>query len=144
VEHIIPPENIASASLSTLFFAVRQIVTKGGGTIPLTQMLTIINFPPEINERIKKARGPLLVKCYGAYCEATNTGKKIEENIPGAGGWLGIIVKEKFSCKMTLDWAKKILVVKDIKGLDADIPGPFNMDVDTITIRLPNHVKLEL
>lgn len=144
MDYTIPSQNINSAALARLFKKVQEIVKKKGGTIQITDMLSMLNFPPAVAKRISTARGPLIVSYAKGKYKATNSGKKIEENIPGSSGALGIIIHEHFSCEFTLDKLKKKLVIDKIKGLDADVPGPFNPDVDKIVIELPRHVKLEL
>lgn len=143
MEVTIDPNNISEAALTVLFGRIENIVAKKKGTVQLTELLTILNFPQAVNEKIQKARGPLQVQCSGNTCTTKNKGKKVEEDLPGTSA-VGIIIHEDFSCKFTFNKQRRSIVIHDIEGLDADIPGPFNPDVDKITIRLPKHVKLEV
>jgi hypothetical protein len=132
--------------LPRCFIRSRDIISKKGGKVPLFQLLAILNFPPEVNSKILEQRGPLEVKCNGMACSASNVGSKIKENLPGSFGTLGIIVSQEFSCQFDIGTnpAGKTLVIDKIKGLYADIPGPINPDVNKITVRMPNYVKLEI
>ena len=60
--------------------------------------------------------------------------------MPGSGGALGIIIHKKFECKFILK--SNSLIIDRIKGLDADIPGPFNPDINRIKIQKPNHIEI--
>lgn len=144
MEFTIAPANIDPTALSMMFKAIENIIAKQRGMIPLTQLLSILNFPPEINSKIMRARGPLKVLCKNETCTASNIGEKVEENLPGAGSMLGIIIKENFSCEFRIEVndGKKTLTIDEIKGLYADPIGPFNPDVNKITVRMPNYVNL--
>ena len=96
MKHEIPPENIDPSALMSLFSTIGLIVKMKKGSVQLTQLLSILNFPPEINKKIMQARGPVFVRCNNSTCTATNSGEKIKENLPGTAGTLGIIVEIEF------------------------------------------------
>jgi hypothetical protein len=142
--YTIDPDSINSGLLAHLFLQVAATMQKKTGTIPVTDMLAILNLPEEVNARIRKARGPLTVSYTDGVYVARNRGTQVEENIPGTGGWLGLILHPDFRCEFAIEPEAKTLVIDNITGLDADGPGFFNFDVDRITIRLPRHVELEV
>ena len=140
----IPSDFISSHSLSILFSKIVSFVKSGEGKISVPDLLSILNFPIDVQMKIRKARGPLEAKCNGLICKASNKGKKVEENIPGSGGTVGIILHEDFSCEFKLGSFGRSIVIGKIKGLTANIAGPFNPDVDQIRIILPDFVDLEI
>jgi len=144
----LPKANLFPPALKGAISTVEEIIRKEGGKIKLTDLLTIINFPTEVNLRIKKARGDVDVECKKDVCTATNSGDKINEGIPGTNGFANLVVEKNFSCSFILSGSKeeetRKLEINSIEGLEIDIPGPFNPDVTRIIIKEPNYVKLEI
>ncbi len=143
VEYQIDPNQISQQKLNELFETISPIACGGtGGTIQMTDLLAIVSFPPEVQQRIRNARGPVRISnCTSSsavcQCSAANNGQQVEENIPGAGGAIGIIIEEQFTCRFTVHRSSMTVDVTDIRGLRIDLLGPVNPAVDRILIEVP-------
>lgn len=144
--YTLDPDSITTSELDAIFnMFVAVSEGAGGGTIQMTDLLDIINFPDDVRQRIKNARGPVTVsECSavtgGQTCKANNTGTKVTEELPGTGGLIGIIIQESFSCSYELTIATQRLKIDQIAGLNIDLPGPLNPGVDTVEIVVPSKV----
>jgi hypothetical protein len=92
-------------------------VSQGGGTIQMTDVLAIINFPADVQQRIKDARGPVTVnECSatsdGHKCKATNSGIEVSEDIPGSSCVVGITGKAEFSCTYHVGTAARVITFR--------------------------------
>jgi len=96
-------------------------------------LLRVLNFPPDVAQRINDARGDVNVTCPSSTKGSfSNKGKKINENVPGAGRALAIELSENVSGDMEL--SPDQIMLDNLKGITADGPGPFNFDLDAITV----------
>jgi hypothetical protein len=144
MEFQLDSSRISTTSLTELY-QMLETRAKQGSTqeIQITDLLAILNFPPDVTKKIREARGPVQVTgCSqldaGKYhCQVSNSGGIVEEDIPGASSALGIIIEEQFSCAFTIDTQSKRIDITNISGLLADLPGPFNPSVDRISIVVP-------
>ncbi len=145
---LIPKGNLHPPALKNVLDIAQVIIKNKKGEIQLTTLLSIINFPADVNKRIKRARGNLIVSCNKNKCDASNSGREINEKIPGGNGFVSLMVGELFKCNYHLESSgekrNRKLVIFSIKGLEIDIPGPFNPDVVEITIKEPNYVQLKI
>ena len=148
MEIIIPKANLFEPALKEVLDLAQNILLKEKGQIQLTKLLAIINFPPEVNTRIQKARGNVKVECNKGKCIAFNKGKEVNENIPGGNGFVSLSVDEDFKCNFSFvqkDGDKnRHLIINVLEGLEVDLPGPINPDVVKIIIKEPNFVMLEI
>lgn len=140
----IPPDQIDGAKLRALYDLLLR-TSSGGGTsdLQMTDLLAIVSFPPDVEERIRLARGAVAVReCQTLgprrhRCKATNNGSRVEEDIPGSGGLVGIIIEPAFSCTFEVIEEETRIDVSNITGLIADPVGPFNPPITRIDITVP-------
>jgi hypothetical protein len=119
---------------SLLIAQIQALAEQGGGKLTVPELLDILNFPPEVNDRINKARGDVNLVCPDSTSgRFTNTGKQISEDIPGTLSALGIILQPEVTGNIQV--SDEQLVLKNLEGVVADLPFPFpNVNVSQVTI----------
>jgi RHS repeat-associated protein len=122
-----------SKTISTsVILELQLLARKGGGTVKLSDILRVLYFPPEVEKRIKDARGEVTLQCPiptgGSFY---NRGKPISENIPGT---------EMFSVELAKNVSGRIIlqgnkiILDNLKGITADGPLFIDFNVDSITL----------
>ena len=112
---------------------INNIVKQGGGTITVPDLLDVLNFPPDAAQRLKDARGDVKI----TNCRETdntsfsNKGKPITERIPGGFG--SDIMLDK-NIKGDIKLTSEKIILNNLKGIKLDLPGPFNPELDSITV----------
>ena len=137
----IPKGEIFPESLKQLFDRVVQIDRANGGSMELTALLAIMDFPNDVGDRMRRARGKVVARKNGAELRVVNDGKQIEEALPGLS-IVSLIIAPKLTCSLKVDTSVETLWIKEIEGLTVNIPGPVNPDLDAVKITLPNIVVL--
>lgn len=147
-------DGIDVPQLRLLRGTLKRLVESGGGSLPVTQLLSILSFPPEVDERIRKARGDVVVtaqrkpaaspspKSASARDVSTggmttlkghfrNKGAEIAESIPGVPA--GIELSIDVAGNITINLENKVIDLDKLVGISAEIPGP-NISIDRITL----------
>lgn len=141
MDFTIPQDNIDGKSLTQLYNKIlNSLQSTSPMKLEITDILSILNFPDDVEKNIKDKRGDLVFfeKKFSPMkitIKIKNEGGKISQNLPGTSA-LGIIIHTKFHCKIILDKLQQIIIIDNIEGLDADIPGPINPDIDKIIIKV--------
>jgi hypothetical protein len=146
---VIDPDQIDERPLQELILTLNKIASTknsnsefvGQGELTMTELLNIVGFDREVNERIRKARGPakLQFKKDGTGT-ATNVGNKIEEDLPGTSGFLSLILEPSFRCQV--DIYQNAVYLSGIVGLFANPPILPRMAINRIEIVMPNKVRI--
>src|ERR1044072_2470218 len=93
---VIDPDQIDERPLKTLILTLNHIASAknsngefvGQGELSMPELLKIVGFDREVNERIRRARGPVKLQFKkDGTGTATNAGIKIDEDLPGTGGF---------------------------------------------------------
>jgi len=125
--------------LQLYYKILNALQSKSPLKLELSDVLGILNFPEAVVKDINEKREDLIFSQKEFFpmkiaVKVTNLGEKVVHDLPGTS-LVGIIIQEKFYCKMTLEKLHQVVTISDIKGLYIDTPGPFNMDVEKITIK---------
>jgi len=126
------PVDVDQSSL--LIAKIQALIEQGGGKLTAPELLDILNFPPEVNERLNKARGDVNVCPTGPTTgQFTNKGEKVGEDIPGLEPFVGIILQPAVSGEVEV--SDEQLVLKNLEGVILDLPFPIpNVDIRQVTI----------
>jgi hypothetical protein len=146
---VIDPDQIDERPLQALILTLNHIASSkksngefvGQGELTMPELLKIVGFDREVNERIRKARGPVKMKFKkDGTGTATNEGIKIEEDLPGTGGFLSLVLEPGFRCQVGI--YQNAVFLSGIVGLFANPPIVPRMAINEIDIRIPNKVRI--
>lgn len=146
---VIDPDQIDKGPLQELILTLNKIASSknskgefvGQGELTMTELLNIVGFDREVNERIRKARGSVKLKFKkDGIGSATNTGTKIEEDLPGTSGFLSLILEPSFRCQVAI--YQNAVYLSGIVGLFANPPIIPRMAINRIEIMAPNKVSI--
>jgi RHS repeat-associated protein len=133
------------SSTQNLIDKVNELAKKGYGTLTVSELLSILNFPPDVSERINKARKNVNLQINSESCPVTikfsNTGSEIAEDLPDVPlNALGIILETNVSGDIIP--SKDKLIINNLEGVVLDVPGPWNNDFDGFIVT-PSGVDID-
>ena len=146
---VIDPDQIDERSLGALILTLNNIASSknnnsefsGQGELTMTELLKIVGFDREVNERIRKARGSVKLQFKkDGNGTATNVGIKIEEDLPGTGGFLSLILETAFRCQIEI--YQNAVYLSAIVGLFANPAILPRMAINRIEIVMPNKARI--
>jgi hypothetical protein len=146
---VIDPDQIDEHSLGALILTLNQIASSknnngefsGQNELTMTELLKIVGFDREVNERIRKARGSVKLRFKkDGTGSAVNDGVKIEEDLPGTGGFLSLILETAFRCQIEI--YQNAVYLSAIVGLFANPPILPRMAINRIEIMTPNKARI--
>lgn len=135
----IPHKNIDGEILLSLYYKIlNSLQSNSKLKLAMSDILSILNFPADVVKDINSKRQSLIFseKKFSpmkVVARVTNDGEKVAQDLPGGLGF-GIIIHPRFSCTIALEKLHQVITVDNIKGLDVDIPGPFNRGIDAVVI----------